>query len=87
MPSMHVATAALVALAGGAASRALGRVLVTYGVLIWIASVYFGWHYAVDGPVAVILMVAVWRLSGWIADAVCRTAPTSLTDTPMPCAA
>lgn len=87
MPSMHVATATLVALAGGTASRALGRVLAAYGVLIWIASVYFGWHYAVDGPVAVILMLAVWRLSGWIADAVCRTARESPAGTPVPCTA
>lgn len=87
MPSMHVATATLIAIAGGTASRPLGRVLAGYATLIWISSVYLGWHYAIDGPVAAILMFAVWRLSGWIARIVCAESPLAERDASVPCAA
>lgn len=67
MPSMHVTMATLIAVAGATVSRPLGHVLAAYGVIIWLGSIHFGWHYAVDGPVAVVLMLATWRLSGAIA--------------------
>lgn len=73
MPSMHVTMAVLIALAGWRVARPLGHVLAGYAVLIWLGSIHFGWHYGVDGPVALILMLWVWRLSGWIVRAV--TAP------------
>jgi len=66
MPSMHVALATLCAIAGFAHSRALGGLLAVYAVLIWIGSIYFGWHYLVDGPVAAVMMVAIWKASGVI---------------------
>ena len=73
MPSMHVSMATLMALAGWTVSRPLGRILAAYGVVIWIASIHLGWHYAVDGPVAVVMMLGVWRLAGKIVDAMSCT--------------
>ncbi|HMC91536.1 MAG TPA: phosphatase PAP2 family protein [Allosphingosinicella sp.] len=66
MPSMHVALATLCAIAGYAHSRTLGTALTVYAVLIWIGSIYFGWHYLVDGPVAAVMMVAIWKATGLI---------------------
>lgn len=66
MPSMHVTMAVLIALAGWRVARPLGHVLGGYAAVIWLGSIHFGWHYGVDGPVAVILMLWVWRLSGWL---------------------
>jgi hypothetical protein len=66
MPSMHVALATLCAIAGFAHGRALGAALSAYAVLIWIGSIYFGWHYFVDGPVAAVMMCAIWKASGLI---------------------
>lgn len=71
MPSMHVTMATLIAVAGWSVSRPFGQVLAAYGVLIWIASIHLGWHYAVDGPVALVMMSAVWRLAGVIVQFVC----------------
>ncbi|HEY0312108.1 MAG TPA: phosphatase PAP2 family protein [Allosphingosinicella sp.] len=66
MPSMHVALATLCAIAGFAHGRALGLALSVYALLIWIGSIYFGWHYLVDGPVAAIMMAAIWKTSSLI---------------------
>ncbi|HEU4967965.1 phosphatase PAP2 family protein [Sphingomonas sp.] len=72
MPSMHVAMATLIALAGWTARRSVGQVLTVYAVVIWIASVHLGWHYAADGVVAAAMMLGVWRLSGRIAETIGR---------------
>jgi hypothetical protein len=66
MPSMHVALATLCAIAGFARGRVLGLALTGYAVLIWLGSIYFGWHYMVDGPVAALMMIAIWKASGLI---------------------
>jgi hypothetical protein len=86
MPSMHVTIATLVALAGWTASRPLGHVLSGYAAVIWISSIYLGWHYAVDGPVAVVLTFGVWRLAGWIARQICSVPKESVLQ-PAPCMA
>lgn len=70
MPSMHVAMATLIALAGWTARRSIGQVLTVYAVVIWIASIHLGWHYAADGPVAAVMMLGVWRLSARIVQAI-----------------
>ena len=67
MPSMHVAMASLFAIAGFERSRMLGLIFTAYAVLIWIASVHLGWHYALDGVVGTAMMFALWRLSRPIA--------------------
>lgn len=82
MPSMHVAFATLLVLAARTMVPVLHYPAMLYLAVIWIGSVHLGWHYAVDGPVAVLAMLAVWRLSGWLArqaypDAEGRAVPMS----------
>lgn len=64
MPSMHVAMATLFAVAGFKRSSSLGWAFSVYAVLIWIASIHLGWHYAADGLLGSIMMLALWGLSG-----------------------
>jgi hypothetical protein len=60
MPSMHVAMVTLVALAAWQHNRLLG-ILGAYVVFaVWIATIHFGWHYFVDGPVGAAMMLALW---------------------------
>jgi hypothetical protein len=65
-PSLHVAGAMLGALAVHERSRALGALAWTYMVLVWIASIMLGWHYSLDGYVAVIGTAACWWVAGWL---------------------
>lgn len=72
MPSMHVAMASLFAIAGYQRSRTLGVIFTVYAVMIWIASVHLGWHYALDGMVGTAMMGALWALSKPIARVLAR---------------
>lgn len=63
-PSLHVATAVLVALYAGARSKLAGALLAIFAVLIITGSVVLGWHYAVDGYAGAILAVIVWKTAG-----------------------
>ena len=67
MPSMHVAMGTLFAIAGFQRSRALGIAFSVYAVLIWIASIHLGWHYASDGISGGLMMVVLWLVSKPIA--------------------
>lgn len=66
MPSMHVATAMLLALAGWRVGRGLGIALSVFAALILVGSIHLGWHYAVDGYVGAIGAFLIWRLVGWL---------------------
>lgn len=66
MPSMHVATSTLFALLGWRINRALGIILTIFLVIIMIGSVHLGWHYAIDGYVAIIGTWLVWFGTGWL---------------------
>ena len=75
MPSVHVATAVLFALAGWSSNRILGIVLTVYALLIQLGSVHLGWHYAVDGYISALLTYLIWKASdrilknlGWKVD-------------------
>ncbi|MBW7946899.1 MAG: phosphatase PAP2 family protein [Sphingomonadaceae bacterium] len=64
MPSMHNALAVLFALGGMRINRVLGWVMWIYAMLIWIGSIHLGWHYAIDGIAAVVLVVLIWYACG-----------------------
>ena len=64
MPSMHVATAVLMAMMGWRVSRAAGIALSAFAVLILLGSIHLGWHYALDGYVGAAGAALVWHLVG-----------------------
>ena len=66
MPSVHVATATTVALFGYSISRLLGVALSVAALGTLTGSVMLGWHYSLDGCVAMILALAIWWLAGWL---------------------
>jgi TRAP-type C4-dicarboxylate transport system permease small subunit len=63
MPSMHVAMTALLAIIAFRINRWLGVIFTTFGLTVWLATIHFGWHYFVDGPVGALMMLALWRIS------------------------
>ncbi len=67
MPSIHVAMAALNAQFLGALDRRLGLVGWAFAGAILFGSVYFGWHYALDGYVSLLAVALVWRWAGAVA--------------------
>ncbi len=68
MPSVHNALAILFAIGVSQINRKIGYAFWAYAALIWIASIHLGWHYAVDGLVALLLTLALWRLAGRIVE-------------------
>jgi hypothetical protein len=68
MPSVHNALSVLFALAAFKINRIAGWVAAAYAVLIWLGSIYLGWHYAIDGLAAALLTLAIWPLAGLAAD-------------------
>ncbi|WP_313804959.1 phosphatase PAP2 family protein [Sphingobium sp.] len=64
MPSIHVHTAFLFALWASKVSRLAGVVFGSFCAVIMIGSVLTGYHYAVDGYVAIGMTVLLWWLSG-----------------------
>lgn len=63
MPSLHVALAFLCALFISSRSRIAGWLAWSYAAIIMFGSVYFGWHYALDGYVSIICVLIIWRLA------------------------
>ena len=62
MPSMHVATAVLMALYAWTHARWAGFVMAVFAILIMLGSVHLGWHYAVDGYVGALIAWIAWRI-------------------------
>jgi hypothetical protein len=77
MPSVHNGLAVLFALGALRLNRIVGCIFAAYAILIWIGSFHLGWHYAIDGLVAAVLTVALWKVSGRIADALDRPQETA----------
>lgn len=61
MPSMHVGFAVWIALAWG---RRWAWLTVPYALLVYLASVASGWHYATDGPAGAAVALLAWWLAG-----------------------
>ncbi|RUU06817.1 hypothetical protein EOD23_12380 [Mesorhizobium sp. USDA-HM6] len=71
MPSLHVAVAFLNALFLSRFRRGIKYWGWFYFSAIMFGSVYFGWHYAIDGYFSIIATIVIWRYSGrHIADGV-----------------
>jgi hypothetical protein len=64
LPSMHVASATLLALLGWRLNRAAGIALSVFAVLIQLGSVHLGWHYALDGYAGALGAWLIWTLCG-----------------------
>lgn len=64
-PSMHVATAVLIALYATHRSRVAGILLWAFAAVIMVGSVILGWHYAVDGYAGALLALAIWKAVGF----------------------
>jgi len=61
MPSGHLAIVTINALLASAMSRAAGYVAWVYVAIIMYGSIYFGWHYSLDGVVSIVTVIALWR--------------------------
>ncbi|EPX76986.1 hypothetical protein thalar_02705 [Litoreibacter arenae DSM 19593] len=61
-PSVHVGLAAVTMLYLCERSRALAPVGIAFAGAIMFASVYHGWHYAVDGYVSFAAVIALWAV-------------------------
>lgn len=66
MPSMHVALATLNAFFLSQFNRWIGLIAWTYALLIMYGSVFFGWHYALDGYVSILVVTIIWIIAGRI---------------------
>ncbi|TGP22385.1 MULTISPECIES: phosphatase PAP2 family protein [unclassified Mesorhizobium] len=64
MPSLHVAVALLNALFLSRFGRITGYWGWFYFSAIMFGSVYFGWHYAIDGYLSIVVTLLIWRYSG-----------------------
>jgi hypothetical protein len=71
MPSLHVAGALWVALAGYSYDRRIGVVGFAYFAIILIGSVLLGWHYAVDGIAGALITALAWLAAPKVADWSC----------------
>lgn len=67
MPSIHVAVATLNAFFLSTLGKWWGRLGWTFLGIILFGSVYFGWHYALDGYVSFVFVWLIWRTAGAIA--------------------
>jgi hypothetical protein len=65
-PSLHVAGATLCALGIGQRHRGVAAAAWLYVMLTFIASIMLGWHYVLDGEVAVLGAIGCWKLAGWL---------------------
>ncbi|MFA0005445.1 phosphatase PAP2 family protein [Vibrio splendidus] len=66
MPSMHVTISVLIAMTSFKLNKKLGYIAWIYAFFIQVGSVHLAWHYAVDGYVGAILVVALWHLIGYL---------------------
>lgn len=67
-PSMHIASTWIIwrlAWSMGRAARIFGSLFLLF---IFVGSIHLGWHYALDGYLAIVGAWMLWRLTGWLLD-------------------
>jgi hypothetical protein len=64
MPSLHVALATLNALVLSTFNRWIALAGWIFATMIMFGSVYFGWHYALDGYLSIAVVVMAWHYAG-----------------------
>ena len=64
MPSVHIATATLLACLCFSIRRWMGVAATLGAVLMFVCSVILGWHYAVDGYAGAIMAIGLWWIAG-----------------------
>jgi hypothetical protein len=70
MPSMHNAIAVLYGLTAMRMAKPLRIAAWTFATLIFVGSIHLGWHYAVDGIIAGLMMAGIWYAAGRYLDRV-----------------
>lgn len=68
MPSLHVGIGALLFLYYTKKSYILGAFFFLFAVMMMFGSFIMGWHYAIDGYVAIIGVAIIWMLAGRFVD-------------------
>jgi hypothetical protein len=68
MPSMHVSVAVLMALGMSRIHRIMGAVFWGFALMVQVGSVHLAWHYSIDGYLAAVLTVVIWKGTGWALD-------------------
>ena len=68
MPSLHVAVTALIAMSAYGIHQLFGYVMWAFTAMIVVGAVHLGWHYAIDGYVAIAAAIVIWRLTGRFAE-------------------
>lgn len=85
-PSMHLCMATLVALFAFQISRLIGWIMWGFMVIVFIASIHLGWHYAVDSLAGIVIAWAIWwvsvRFASWWLRPVSPLPRTAATQTP-----
>lgn len=66
MPSMHNATMLFAAIYLKNVNKIAFGTVAVMAVLVYFASVYCGFHYALDAYVGYAIVLAIWPLTGWL---------------------
>jgi hypothetical protein len=63
-PSMHVALATWAVVAVAALRRSLFPIAIGWWAMIFIGSIYLGWHYVLDGVAGALIVAMAWAIQG-----------------------
>jgi len=66
MPSVHVSTALIFMMVGLRSNQFWRMGSIVFFAFILVGSVHLGWHYAIDGYVAILTTLPMWFFSGWL---------------------
>ena len=67
-PSMHIASTWIIARVAWSMGRTARLFSSLFLLVIFVGSIHLGWHYALDGYLAIAFAWALWRLVGWLLD-------------------